>query len=246
MLLIDAGNSRLKWGVVAAGKIIDKGVSVYCDTGLPQACKVAWERHFPKRVVVANVAGPLFAKRLSDWCRQRLHLQPEFIEPQRCAYGVDTRYHDPSRLGVDRWVALIAVRASAPVCVVDCGTAVTLDLLSPHGVHLGGMILPGLSVMRDSLYQRAPGIVRHPIEAEQEQAVIYGRDTGSCIEQGTLHAVAGAIERITVVWDEQVTALKKIITGGDAHIMQPLLKEGYHMQPDFVLHGLQIIANRRQ
>ncbi len=244
MILIDAGNSRLKWGHLDDGVLCRQGAAAWTGKTLPEAALQAWQHQSPRRLVVANVAGAWFEKVLSDWSRQHWGLLPEFITPQRTGYGVETCYHEPLRLGVDRWLALIAARPSAPVCVVDCGTALTLDFLSADGRHLGGAILPGLHLMRDSLYRRAPGIFSgNPGETEDSTA-IFGQDTESCICQGTLHAVAGAIERISAEWADEKGPHTKIVTGGDAFVIQSALKERYHMQPDLVLRGLQIIATQ--
>ncbi len=245
MLLIDAGNSRLKWAFGSGDDLVEQGAVAWERQGVPEAAADAWQRRQVRRIVVSNVAGSAFAAALSDWSRRQWGVVPEFIAPCRRGWGVETRYREPSRLGVDRWLALIAVRAYAPVCVVDCGTAVTLDLLCATGEHLGGMILPGLSLMRDSLYQRAPGIFDAD-GAEEGAPSLLGLDTKSCIELGTVNAVAAAIERISGEWAQQQGPMKKIITGGDALAIQSVLKAGYHRQPDLVLRGLLVIANRSQ
>lgn len=245
MLLIDAGNSRIKWGWVEGSAILATAAAAREGDGLPEAMLAAWSERHPQRVIVSNVAGPRFAETLRAWCSQRWAIRPEFAAPQRCGYGVDTRYSEPGRLGVDRWLALIAVRDMAPVVVVDCGTAVTLDYLDPSGSHRGGVILPGLRLMQESLYRRAPGIRRESNGRGPGAGELLGIDTVECIEHGSRNAVVGGIEQTVAQWRRAFGRFRLVICGGDAPVIQSLSKEEYHSEPHLVLRGLQIIANSK-
>ena len=243
MLLIDAGNSRVKWGFVYDGRLSHVGAVACNNNQIPDAAYEVWRTQSPLRIVVSNVAGQPFAESLTALCRREWNLRPEYVSTERSAYGVETRYANFNLLGVDRWVALIGASEYAPVCVVDCGTALTLDFLSAGGVHQGGMILPGLSLMQRSLYQRAHGIQYSDMNfGSGDKVVHFPCDTQSAIEQGTLNALAGGIERIVKNWEQETGAFEKIITGGDASIIQSALKEEYHKVPDLVLRGLHRIA----
>ena len=245
MLLIDAGNSRIKWGWGADNAILATAAAPRDGDELPEPMLAAWVEHQPRRVIVSNVAGSRFAETLRAWCIQRWAIHPEFAAPQRCGYGVDTRYSEPGRLGVDRWLALIAVRDMAPVVVVDCGTAVTLDYLDRGGCHRGGVILPGLRLMQESLYRRAPGIRREPNGSGHGSGELLGVDTVECIALGSRNAVVGGIEQTVAQWRRAFGHFRLIICGGDAPAIQSLSKEEYHSEPHLVLRGLQIIANSK-
>ena len=142
-LLVDLGNSRIKWAYagpqrweVGGETIPAEGFSALLDRLWGQAAA-------PERVVVSSVHGPQRERLLHDWLARRWALEPQFIRAQAQQLGVTNRYRDPAALGADRWAVLIAARQAslAAQCVVDCGTAVTIDALSADGEFLGGVIL---------------------------------------------------------------------------------------------------------
>ncbi|CAK0775261.1 Type III pantothenate kinase [Gammaproteobacteria bacterium] len=242
-LLLDIGNSRVKWGMLdEQGKISAVASHSRLRDGIQKIAENCWSDLSPTRVIVSNVAGNSIASELREWIQERWRVKVEFLIPQTCAHGVVNAYCDPSRLGSDRWAALLgaARRQHGHLCVVDCGTAVTMDALSADNIHLGGLIIPGLGLMRDSLITSTAG-VRHTWGAE---AAILARDTGSAVAGGTLYAVIALIDRVVadlaVELSEEVTVL---ITGGDGALMAPLLACHVEYQADLVLHGLAVIGN---
>jgi type III pantothenate kinase len=155
--------------------------------------------------------------------------------------GVTNRYHEPATLGADRWAALIAARqqSQAAQCVVDCGTAMTVDALSAAGEFLGGVILPGISMARAALLANTQGIR----VAEGDEGSCLARATGDGVAAGSVFGLAGAIERIVA---EQRRALgadaRVLVTGGDAPRLLPLLRGSVTHEPELVLKGLKLIA----
>lgn len=238
-LLIDIGNSRLKWAVkgrdgLEIGRPVESANGVFDFDGI-------WKNlRPPARILVSNVLGEEVGLILRQWIEGRWSLRVEFVQSASRGYGVENGYRMPSRLGVDRWVALIAARAlfKEPVCVVDCGTAMTADVMDASGRHQGGVICPGVKLMRDALIRGT-----HRLILEQASpGTTLGRDTGSGIYSGTLTAAGGMIEKLIEEAESSLkTRLKLLITGGDAELIMQRLRVSYIHVPDLVLQGLSVI-----
>ena len=242
LLLVDLGNTRLRWaapGGLRAGEI---GVTTHrgaLDGGMLEGCWAG--RPAPDRIVVANVAGPAAAAALTDWVRDAWALEPAFLESPPSACGVRNGYERPDQLGIDRFAALVgAYRAGlAPACVVDCGSAITVDLLTADGAHLGGYIAPGLAAMADALTAAAPGLPPAGGNAGSGP----GRKTESAIAAGTRLAAAGLVERVLAESAEALgPAPNRVITGGDGPLLAADLPGPSHQVPGLVLQGLYALA----
>jgi type III pantothenate kinase len=195
ILAIDAGNSRVKWGWhdgsawsgIANVSLIEFAAS--SDHINPFSAT----HENPARIVISNVAGDGAHQLLVNWT-SIFEAEPEWVhgELERC--GVRSRYERPELLGPDRWAALIAARALEPgrAClVVNAGTCTTIDMLSPVGEFTGGLILPGVDLMRFVLHEHTG---RLPLQEGNFTAM--PRNTLDAIESGCRHAQAGAVERM--------------------------------------------------
>lgn len=247
MLLIDLGNSRLKWVQVVGGQWQAQGAEVHDGLNLPAAIREQWQvLDRPSLVCVSCVAGESIKTSLCLWLEQVWGLVPRFIGSQSGVCGVTSRYRELKKLGVDRWLALVGARSQAPALVVDCGTAVTIDVLDAEGVHQGGIILPGIALMQSALLGKASGIqsaaLTGSFSANFELGL--GRDTQEGIALGAHYAVAGAIEHFEQVNKAKIQGYCRIITGGDAAVVQSALKPEYHTHSHLVLTGLQIVASQ--
>jgi type III pantothenate kinase len=240
ILLVDIGNSRIKWECRQGAQIHAEGKTLRPAEGLDRTFDAQWAALTPRRVVTSNVAGQHITDQLTAWCERNWALSPRFIATAAEGYGVRNGYEDYRQLGVDRWLALIAAwhRCHGASCVVDCGTAVTLDALSPNGEHLGGMILPGLALMRMSLHKHTEGI---RVE-EGGQPVLFARNTRDGIAAGGANAVAGGIDRFVLELKQRLGEVRCLITGGDAGYLLPLLADRFEEIPNLVLQGLAIMA----
>lgn len=165
ILEIDIGNTRLKWRLVSGGG--DTCLSGWAnspsrsgDSPLDYDGVFARVEACPEAILVASVV-PGAESRLSQWCRTRWGLSPKFARVERHCAGVTNGYDELAQMGVDRWLAMVAVYQHSPrsCLVVDAGSALTVDLLSSDGQHLGGYIVPGLQSMRGALV-RDTGSVR--------------------------------------------------------------------------------------
>ncbi len=242
-LLLDVGNSRLKWGVyedgeihrtghIALANIKEKGLSVL-TTKLPRKADV---------VFASNVAGTSFGTRLSGVVGMHCNADVHFARSERRGWGITNSYRQPRLLGVDRWVAMIGAYAElkSACLVVDAGTAVTLDALDRDGNHLGGQIIPGVETMLNSLSTATSDIpeVKASSKPSADDLKMFGRNTAAAVREGAYNAVAGAIDRATKALQSSGYRPKVVLTGGGAsRILGALAKEPLH-RPNLVLLGL--------
>jgi type III pantothenate kinase len=240
VLLIDIGNSRVKWGWGKQGGI-EPGDS-FATLAALQGFNHHWDDAPPPgRVVVANVAGADICLALQTFSVQRWGLAPRFVCSSAQACGVSNGYTFPEKLGVDRWLALIGARhlGHGPCCIADCGTALTFDALDGAGVHLGGLIAPGLGLMRGALARGTHGLAL--VESNCQSGL--ARDTAAAIVAGTRLAAAGLVER---AYRETARRLgcqpRLLLTGGDAPSLGEELTLAFELRPHLVLEGLFVIA----
>lgn len=189
ILCLDSGNTRIKWGIHDGQQWLAQGAVMQADVARLAALPAQWPR--PGKVMLANVAGVGARERigfaLADWAP----LICEVKSGINCA-GVTNLYQTPTQLGVDRWCALIGARglSASAALVVMAGTATTIDTLDAEGNFLGGLILPGIDLMRRSLARDTADL---PLVEGCWAA--YPKATGDAIMSGAIEATLGAIER---------------------------------------------------
>jgi len=245
ILLVDVGNSALKWATLEAGGL-DPGGHAYL-AGADAAALMddfCSDLPVPDRVVVAGVGPDAVNEALRQAAARHWAVEAEFLRSSSAAGGVVNAYSEPERLGIDRWAALVAARADGrrAACIVDCGTAATVDVLDAGGTHLGGLIIPGLGLMRRALEGGTQIRSVEPLEAEGRVALFAG-DTYDAIQGGSLYALVAFIDRVAA--DVAVAlgeAPQGYVTGGDASAVLPLLGGRWEHRPDMVLEGLALLA----
>ena len=231
-LLIDVGNTRLKWTVADAEDRLAP-VQALAHGGDPAAL-VEW-LPLPDGVHeawIANVTGDAPGERLAAALSVRHRLHTRFARPVDGLAGVRLAYEDASRLGVDRWLALLAIwgRERAASCVASAGTALTFDAVDDRGCHLGGVIAPGLMTAQTAVL----GATRFAASGPSQQFTRgLGSDTDACVRQGALHACAGLIDRLAARHPGP-----RYLIGGDAETIAPHLAGDWWLRPDLVLEGL--------
>jgi type III pantothenate kinase len=245
-LLVDVGNTRVKWAILDKGKISRFGAAVHRQ--LPSAEWLAGLDAVEgqlEAILVANVAGPVIGDALGAWARVRHGQQPQFVQASRAAAGIENSYERPEALGADRWMAMIAAwrRARGAVVCVIAGTAMTVDALDERGRHTGGLIVPGYDMMVDSLFGQTSDIARAAKLEPPRAHGMLGRNTASAIDLGARHALAALAERVTGWVGRQAGATPRILLGGgDASRIEPLLDLQVEIVPDLVLEGLAVLA----
>ena len=153
-LLLDVGNTAVKWACFTNGRPGTSGRFVHRAGDVGALADAAWSGLQPAdKVLIANVAGREMQTALAAWFLDNWQVPPVFLRATARACGVSNAYSDPATLGIDRWAAVVAAHHGYPgaVCVVDCGTAVTLDLVTAGGEHRGGLILPGIEMLHQLL-----------------------------------------------------------------------------------------------
>lgn len=250
-LLLDVGNSRIKWGVSDNG-LLSKTGNIAQQKIREQGLGVLTKR-LPRNVdaaMASNVAGPSFATRLAGIVHAHCNRDLHFAKTAQKAYGVTNSYSQPRRMGVDRWVAMIGARAElhSTCIVIDAGTAVTVDAIDSRGRHLGGQIFPGLTVMASALHAETSEL---PLATGRRKATyqdmnMFTSNTRDAIVSGALNAVTGAIERAIRTMRSNAYRPKVVLTGGDAsRILQGLDGSPIH-RPHLVLQGLLHILTADQ
>jgi type III pantothenate kinase len=232
ILDIDIGNSYTKWRLTDGAVVYRSGsqTTQSISNGLELPPGVPILRVRLSSVVSDSLQGDLVAQMKSQF-----NAEVAVAKVSSSAAGVTCGYDDPSSLGIDRWLGMMASysRYQASVLVVDAGSAMTLDLVTAEGRHIGGYILPGLTLMRDALWG---GTDRVKVDAYATSGGIDpAQDTAAAVNQGSLLASIAVIEKLLVQYQSNL-----VVTGGDAKQLLPYLKGKVDYQPNLVLDGLAL------
>lgn len=230
VLLIDIGNSRLKWQLRTG-----HGESQSGAVDKDNAARFAWPVG-PEQVLVASVRENAELQQLfSDLYGARLHWLsaplPQYTEFRHC-------YPQPQRLGVDRWLAMLGARrlySSGNLLVVDSGTALTVDLLSDDNAHQGGFIVPGLMMARAALFGGTDKVRQFDDEADQ-LSLAPGRNTVNCVAAGTLRQHVALVKSVMAEYPDH----RLLVTGGDGDMLAALL--GSASYPDLIFDGMDSLC----
>ncbi len=238
-LLIDIGNSRLKWAT-AHTKHLTVGDPLANGLLTEATLAHAWQAlQTPKQIAIACVANTQLVA-LVKQTAWKLWPNTAVIEAQakHCAFGVVNAYEAPLSLGIDRWLALIAAHQlyRTNTCIVDCGTAITIDLLSADGLHRGGFICPGLSLMRQALYKQTHNL---PF-SNTVFSLAAATSTEAAIFSGTVNAALGLIAQVMT---QQLHPTELILTGGDAALLAGYMQSVPLIHAHLVLYGLAIVLS---
>jgi len=231
ILAIDCGNTRVKWGLREPGEPGWRGSGAVPLADIARL-NTEWSAlPAPSRIVVANVAGARAREALA-LPLSRFAAKAEWLVSKKEQCGVTNGYADPGQLGADRWASLIGawhlVRGAC--LVVNAGTATTVDRLSSQGIFRGGIILPGVELMKRALQEHTAGL---PLA--QGRYAEDPRCTADAIETGCLHAQAGAIERMYAGLEAGAACL---VSGGNANRIIPLLNIPARAADNLALEGL--------
>lgn len=234
---IDAGNSRVKWRLLRDGRT-HRGAFAHHG-------RVETLNELPAapvdRIRVANVASFGRPEALGEALRDRYGVVPIFAATSKTCGELTCGYAEPSRLGVDRWLAMIAARrlTTNAFAVADLGTAATLDFVGATGLHHGGYIVPGLQSMVDALFRRTKDV---HVGFEDPGRLEPGSNTLDAVNRGVLAMLRDFVES-SVDRFERTHGLDRValfVSGGDADVVAPHLQRLHSVVPDLVLDGLSI------
>ncbi|RDS82674.1 type III pantothenate kinase [Dyella psychrodurans] len=242
-LLLDLGNTRLKWAMAAAGGWSARGAIAW-DGDVPAELTSVWRSMMrPERVVGASVVDTAREADIEKLVADVFAHDITWVRTPAEACGVRNAYPEPQRLGVDRFLAMVAAHAAghAPCVLAGIGTALTLDALGADGQHLGGLIAPGPFLMQQSLLgatarvrPERPGAIRDMAD-----------NTADAVASGCWLAVAALVERFARRMADQHAggSLRLLLDGGDADVLLPLLGVSGELSTDSVLRGLLVWAD---
>jgi len=243
-LLVDIGNSRIKWAQQVGGSLQAYSACIHEGARQLGSLDRCWRKlSRPRQVYISNVAGKGIAGEISA-CLDRLWaITPVFLSVSQQAAGVTNGYEECRQLGIDRWLAMIAAwnRYQAPVCVVDCGTALTIDVVLVSGQHAGGFIVPGLSLMSAALNSQTQQI---DAPLNPKLSLDLGHNTRECVSNGALMSTISLIKHVLErVMSEHGKSSRCIITGGYAEEIQSFLEFDYDCDPNLVLNGMALLID---
>ena len=243
LLLVDAGNSSLKWALTSGDRFVERGSwrhdECTATEGVAQIGRVAGVRSV-QRIVFSAVVGSARLEELQQALLQQFAVTAELQRPAKLACGLRNAYQDPAQLGMDRWAALLAAwhRAQGPVLVVDCGTAVTVDAVDREGAMVGGAIFPGLALLRSSLLQGTAEVRPRGDGAPQLET----RSSADAVALGVYQGWQGAIAQLVALFRQRLGQETPVfLTGGDAARLHGL-PGPLECYPELVLEGLNLLA----
>jgi len=238
-LLIDIGNTRIKWAV-EKDNIIKNSIAIeHNENDFISLILQAWlDLERPEKIIIScvsrkEIVNQLIAVAKNIW--SEINVIVAKSSASMCS--INNAYKQANKLGVDRWLALIALHHYYPGdgVVVDCGTAITIDVLNKQGQHLGGVISPGLQLMKHSLFQGTESLSN----VDQAFSVGLSSNTESAVYSGTIFSAVGLIDKVVNDYTDCQTL---VLTGGDAELLSQYLNYKVVLEPDFVLKGLSLYS----
>lgn len=231
-LLVDVGNSRCKWWWQRGAKLLASAHCISSPEALADSLQSA--AVVAPLAALASVEDPAADPEYTSAISRATGAEVRICRTTRHCLGLTNSYAEPQSMGVDRWLAMLAAWRPHPraVCVVDAGTALTIDLVAASGQHEGGFIVPGPRLMQESLTARAQRIAVTPLD---HATLAPGRSTRACVGEGAWLAAIGALREITRRYPDH----QLVVTGGDG---QQLLQQGFNgeWRPALVREGLSL------
>lgn len=245
VLLVDIGNTRIKWAAYDGRRLGKSHAKAHAGWKAADFRRQLFGTRNYTHLWVTSVAGAKVDEPLARAARQS-GARATFVRVPRRGGGITVGYAEPWRLGVDRFAAMVGAHGlfrRIPVLVVGVGTALTIDLVDADGRHRGGVIIPGPSLMVDTLLTRTHGIRRRAQGGSRPGKALLGRSTKSAIVQGSRYAAAALIDRAveearSLVGREPLV----LLMGGDAAAVRPLVTSACLGVPDLVLRGLTVLS----
>ncbi len=244
VLLLDVGNSRIKWAWWQKENIPGADDVQHADSLSPDVLSKIELPQTPDKILASCVAGGEVRQNLQQWAGGRWQRRIEFLTSPASAQGIVNGYAEPERLGSDRWAAIVAARQDyrGYLCIVDAGSALTLDLLRPDGQHLGGYILPGIKHSTECVLATT-GIELPAEEIVAPDSRKPGNSTSGCLASGALHMACSVVENTVAQLEDKVKQqVQCILTGGDSGSLSSGLTLPHVIEPALVIKGLAYIV----
>lgn len=231
VLLVDIGNTAIKWcaeidGNVSAVTRCARSPETLVDSLAGMATNVA-------KVVIASVAGQQFEQQLTAALNRVTKASVDIVRAEAATGPLRNSYAEPERMGADRWLAMLGAfePGAGPICVVDAGTAITIDLVDASGGHQGGYILPGIGMMTTALLSNTDRI---RFSDNAPTTLLPGQSTAACVSAGVWAAGFGAIEQVVLQYPQH----RIMVAGGDGPALMALGLDGVSC-PHLIFDGLR-------
>lgn len=249
-LLLDLGNSRCKFAIVDKGEITQYEVENYGPFGKLYSVKALSDKISDiDEVVISSVLSEEMNSQINEALLKGAAKKVFFLTPAENSFSVKLAYANPASMGVDRVAALIGAKEkySGSCCIVDCGTAVTIDALDEEGIHQGGVILPGAKIMQKALMANTKIAAGDAAEAKQalenSNLNVLSNTTEGAVYAGSVSAVAGGIEFVVNKMSSDYDVFDQIVfAGGDAEKMKFYLDLQAVIDHTLVLDGLKVVS----
>ncbi len=250
-LVVDVGNSRIKWALARANALSHAGVIAHAQEAFIHTLRDHWSQlKRPDAVLISSVTCAELNERISAVVVELWSLQAVFLQSERRFLALKNGYTQHQQLGVDRWLAMIAAihACDPPLCVIDFGSAITFDVIDRQQQHLGGYIIPGRYAAGDLLPETASSLAACTANKSTTAKfpTALGKSTQECLMQGYTIAITAfirqAIAHARALTDRD---LKVIVTGGGAAAIMPLLSIDCIYHKDLVLSGMAYLGEAR-
>ena len=252
LVLVDIGSSAMKWCACESDKLGAVEAVLYHDVSLQAYCDQMWSSlQTPQAVYVSHVGHADALSAMQEWVTAHWQVPLHEIVALPCFEDVTNAYHVPQQLGSDRWLNLIAAHILYPgdTVIVDCGSAMTLDVINAAGKHQGGLIVPGLYRQQQALYEASPGIQRSlsMTQGDHDEGMWLGRDTQHALSLGSVYAMAAMIDRVCKMASTQLdSAVQCLLSGADAATILPHMECKARHVDNLVLQGLNCVATHTE
>jgi type III pantothenate kinase len=246
ILLVDIGNTRVKWARFAEGRLAPQQAAPYAAWSIGDWQRELFDGPPVERALAVTVAGADSRHALAAAAHQAGVDRVDFVASSAEQAGVRNAYPQPHLLGADRWVAVIGAYhlARGACCVVDVGTAATIDAVNAAGQHLGGFIVPGPALMVNSLHLGTSDLAAHTAASAAGAQSLFADNTRDAIERGCRVALAALVDRACAELAARSGVTPRVYcTGGGADGVQPYVLAASECVPDLVLQGLARIAH---
>lgn len=232
ILCIDVGNTRFKWAEFDINDLRTGSQGVSDDISEMFAA-ISGLQSMP--VYISLVSSGQIKKQLTDWFRSNWKISPVFLHTQAQFGSLKNAYSRPGDLGVDRWLAMIAAQSlcEGSYCVIDAGTATTIDMVDSDGRHKGGVILPGIQLMVTALNHNTANI-----NVGDGEIILLADNTSDAVSSGAMSAWLGGISRVLDALLQASPEMTVFVTGGDQAQLHRLNTINAIFKKELVLTGI--------
>ena len=260
-LLIDAGNSSLKWSILKNQHLSEQQSCFYSEHTAIQQFKKLLENKASScdHILMVSVQGTEFNQKARQIAQEH-SLSFRQIKSVQSLAGVTNAYDEPHKLGTDRFVAMIAAyhlnneQQQKACIIIDSGTATTIDAVDANGNHLGGLILPGIDLCSSSLLQNTQQLALWGKAKNQTEfkPKLFSKNTIDAIGSASIFGLSGAIQQICLNMEKAIRqedkniSITKFLCGGSAELLLPFMDSDFHLQKDLIMLGLQVISEMAQ